>query len=86
MNSNLKIAVIGAGPSGITTIKNLVEAGYKNVTCFEMNDQVGGNWVYSEHAGNDDHENVSRGNHDAEKTDWIATEPTLDGGSDPPED
>ena len=51
MNSNLKIAVIGAGPSGITTIKNLVEAGYKNVTCFEMNDQVGGNWVYSETEG-----------------------------------
>ena len=42
-----KICVIGAGCSGITAVKNLVEKGLKNVVCFEQNDQVGGNWIYS---------------------------------------
>jgi cation diffusion facilitator CzcD-associated flavoprotein CzcO len=44
---NKRICVIGAGCSGITTIKNLVQAGIENITCFEQNDQIGGNWVYS---------------------------------------
>ncbi len=42
-----KIAVIGAGCSGITAVKNLIEMGLTNVVCFEQNDQIGGNWVYS---------------------------------------
>ena len=42
-----KICVIGAGCSGITAVKNLVEKGLKNVVCFEQNDQIGGNWIYS---------------------------------------
>ena len=44
---NPKVAVIGAGCSGITAIKNLLQAGIKDVVCFEKNDQIGGNWVYS---------------------------------------
>ena len=44
---NIKVCVIGAGCSGITAIKNLVQAGIKNITCFEQNDQIGGNWVYT---------------------------------------
>lgn len=43
-----KVCVIGAGCSGITAIKNLLQAGVKNVICFEQNDQVGGNWIYTE--------------------------------------
>lgn len=37
--------VIGAGPSGITTIKRLKEHGIP-YDCFEASDNVGGNWYY----------------------------------------
>ena len=50
MSDNLKIAIIGAGPSGITALKNLATNGF-DVTCFEMNDQIGGNWVYKDKTG-----------------------------------
>jgi len=43
-----KVAIIGAGCSGITAIKNLLQAGVKNITCFEQNDQVGGNWIFTQ--------------------------------------
>ncbi|MEP0710411.1 MAG: NAD(P)-binding domain-containing protein, partial [Algoriphagus sp.] len=42
-----KIAVIGAGPSGITALKNLIDQGF-NVVAFDRNSEVGGNWIYSE--------------------------------------
>jgi hypothetical protein len=42
------ICVIGAGPSGITAIKNLQEHGLTNITGFEKNNQIGGNWVFDE--------------------------------------
>ncbi|MEO0339577.1 MAG: NAD(P)-binding domain-containing protein [Bacteroidota bacterium] len=42
-----RVAVIGAGCSGITTIKNLLQAGIDDIVCFEQNDQVGGNWIYT---------------------------------------
>ncbi|RMF31131.1 MAG: monooxygenase [Bacteroidetes bacterium] len=41
------VAVIGAGCSGLTAIKNLLQAGVRQVVCFEKNDQVGGNWIYT---------------------------------------
>lgn len=48
MNQHLKkIAVIGAGPSGITALKNLLDEGLDAVA-FDRNDQVGGNWIFSE--------------------------------------
>lgn len=43
-----RVCVIGAGPSGIAAIKNLQEHGITNVTVFEKNNQIGGNWVYDE--------------------------------------
>ena len=43
-----RIVVIGAGCSGITSIKNLLQAGLTNIICFDQNDRVGGNWIYSE--------------------------------------
>ncbi len=43
-----KICVIGAGPSGITAAKNLIQQGLTNFTVFEKNSQLGGNWVYDE--------------------------------------
>jgi len=43
-----RICVIGAGPSGIAAIKNLQEQGLTDITVFEKNNQIGGNWVYDE--------------------------------------
>mgnify|MGYP006217604077 FL=1 len=42
-----KIAVIGAGPSGITALKNLLDQGIEAIA-FDRNEEVGGNWIYSE--------------------------------------
>lgn len=44
-----RICVIGAGCSGITTIKNLLQVGLYNLVCYEQNNQIGGNWVYAPH-------------------------------------
>lgn len=41
------VCVIGAGCSGLTSVKNLIQAGVENVVCFEKNDQVGGNWIFT---------------------------------------
>ena len=41
-----KVCVIGAGCSGITAIKNLIQAGVTDIVCYEKTDQIGGNWVY----------------------------------------
>lgn len=41
-----KIAVIGAGPAGISCAYYLAEKGYKNVTIFEKNQKPGGMLVY----------------------------------------
>lgn len=43
---SLRIAVIGAGPSGIAAIKNLRDAGFTDVTGFDRNAAVGGNWLF----------------------------------------
>jgi hypothetical protein len=40
-----RVAVIGAGSSGITAAKKLKDFGVP-FTCFEAGDRVGGNWVY----------------------------------------
>lgn len=42
-----RVCVIGAGPSGITALKNLLDEGLEAV-CYDRNDRVGGNWIYSE--------------------------------------
>ena len=42
-----RIAVIGAGCSGLAAVKMLLENGLTNLVCFEKNDRIGGNWVYS---------------------------------------
>ncbi len=39
----MKVCVIGAGPSGLTTIKQLLDENH-DVTCFDANDSVGGIW------------------------------------------
>ena len=47
----MRIAIIGAGCSGLTAIKNLVEAGLHDIVCFEQNHQIGGGWIYSTGTG-----------------------------------
>lgn len=41
------VAIIGAGCSGLTAIKNCLQAGINQVVCFEKGDQLGGNWVFT---------------------------------------
>jgi oxygen-dependent protoporphyrinogen oxidase len=50
-SKSLRIAVVGAGPSGLTAADTLSQLGYQNVTVFEKNDRVGGK-VYSLPNGN----------------------------------
>lgn len=45
-----KVCVIGAGPSGITAAKNLLDEGLE-VTVYDLGEEVGGNWVFSEKTG-----------------------------------
>ena len=42
----MKVCVIGAGPSGLTTIKQLLDEGHE-VRCFERGDNIGGIWQRS---------------------------------------
>ena len=42
-----KVCVIGAGPSGITAAKNLLDEGL-DVTVFDYGKEVGGNWVFND--------------------------------------
>ncbi len=41
---NQEVCVIGAGPSGITAAKNLLDAGL-HVTVYDFGKEVGGNWL-----------------------------------------
>ncbi|MGQ3890373.1 flavin-containing monooxygenase [Legionella sp. CNM-4043-24] len=43
-----KICIVGAGPCGLTTAKNLLQHGLNQITVFEKNHRIGGNWYYSE--------------------------------------
>lgn len=41
--SDLQVLVIGAGPSGLVTLKTLRQLGI-NATCVDRNERIGGNW------------------------------------------
>jgi cation diffusion facilitator CzcD-associated flavoprotein CzcO len=45
-----KVCIIGAGCSGFTTAKSLADKGIP-FDCFEMSDQIGGNWVFKNRNG-----------------------------------
>ncbi|MGB3800816.1 MAG: NAD(P)-binding domain-containing protein [Lewinella sp.] len=59
MDQSIKVAIIGAGCSGLAAVKNCVAKGLE-VVCYEANDDIGGNWLYSEQAG---HSSVSETTH-----------------------
>ncbi|MEE8058825.1 MAG: NAD(P)-binding domain-containing protein [Pseudomonadales bacterium] len=46
----MKVCVIGAGPSGLTTIKQLLDEGH-DVSCFEKNENIGGIWYRHDNDG-----------------------------------
>lgn len=46
-DTTARICIIGAGPSGITAAKNLLQAGLRNFVVYDRQDQVGGNWVFA---------------------------------------
>jgi len=46
MNQRKKVCVIGAGPSGITAAKNLLDQGL-DITVYDYGKEVGGNWVFN---------------------------------------
>ncbi|MBL8497131.1 monooxygenase [Nitrosomonas sp. JL21] len=56
----MRIAIIGAGCSGLTAIKNLLEAGLQDIVCYEQGGQIGGNWVYTATPG---HSSISHMTH-----------------------
>jgi cation diffusion facilitator CzcD-associated flavoprotein CzcO len=43
-----RICVIGAGPCGLTALKNLLQAGCRNVVCYEESSSIGGNWAFTD--------------------------------------
>ncbi len=45
---HFRVCVIGAGPTGLTTLKNLADAGICDVICHEAQDATGGIWVFSQ--------------------------------------
>jgi hypothetical protein len=48
----MRVCVIGAGPSGLTTIKQLLDEGH-NVQCYEKSNNIGGIWQRSANPGDD---------------------------------
>ncbi|PPK87214.1 cation diffusion facilitator CzcD-associated flavoprotein CzcO [Neolewinella xylanilytica] len=50
MDRVIRVAVVGAGCSGLAAVKNCLARGL-DVVCFEANDDIGGNWIYSEQPG-----------------------------------
>lgn len=50
--SPLKLAIIGAGPSGLVSARYAISYGH-DVTVFEQGDELGGNWGYTDRIGKD---------------------------------
>jgi len=50
MSTKLPVCVIGAGLSGLTSVKHLRDRGF-DVECFEIGSDIGGNWRYDNDSG-----------------------------------
>jgi hypothetical protein len=66
-NASPKVCIIGAGPSGITAAKNLLLEGISNLTVFEKNNKLGGNWLFDE---KNDHSSVYETTHIISSKRW----------------
>lgn len=49
----LKIAVVGAGPAGLSSAKHALDYNH-DVIVFEQNSKVGGLWDYTDEIGNNE--------------------------------
>lgn len=68
MNFNKKIVIAGAGPAGITMALELQKSGFKNITIYEMDSQVGGISKTFNYKGN----RIDIGGHRFfSKSDWV---------------
>src|SRR3974377_2047509 len=47
-SSKPRICIIGAGPSGLTALKNALVGDLRDVVVCEESDAIGGNWVFRE--------------------------------------
>lgn len=45
---HVRVCVVGAGPTGLTTLKNLLEASITDIVCHELQGETGGIWAFSE--------------------------------------
>ncbi|MHA2502494.1 MAG: flavin-containing monooxygenase [Candidatus Kariarchaeaceae archaeon] len=43
----MRVCVIGAGPSGITAVKHLLQVGLTDIVGYDANAEVGGNWIFT---------------------------------------
>ncbi|HMA47819.1 MAG TPA: NAD(P)-binding protein, partial [Frankiaceae bacterium] len=57
-----RVAIIGAGSSGIAGLKTLLDAGL-SVVAYEKSDRVGGNWVYGVYGNRDGMSSAYRSPH-----------------------
>jgi cation diffusion facilitator CzcD-associated flavoprotein CzcO len=48
LSKDRRICVIGAGPCGLTALKNVLQAGCRNVVCYEESSGIGGNWAFTD--------------------------------------
>ncbi|MBO0757138.1 MAG: NAD(P)-binding domain-containing protein [Bradyrhizobiaceae bacterium] len=48
--SGRSICVIGAGPCGLTAVKNLLAVSLNEVVCYDESDSIAGTWAFDEHA------------------------------------
>ncbi|MGH6771550.1 MAG: flavin-containing monooxygenase [Xanthobacteraceae bacterium] len=55
-----RICIVGAGPCGLTALKNVLAAGLRQVVCYDDSDAIGGNWVFRE---DPDHMSVYESTH-----------------------
>jgi cation diffusion facilitator CzcD-associated flavoprotein CzcO len=46
-----RVCVIGAGPCGLAALKNLLQAGCRDVVCYEESGGIGGNWAFTDDPG-----------------------------------
>ncbi len=47
----MRTCVIGAGPCGLTAVKNLLAAGVDDVVCYDEHTGIGGNWAFTDDPG-----------------------------------
>jgi cation diffusion facilitator CzcD-associated flavoprotein CzcO len=47
-NAGNRVCVVGAGPCGLTALKNLRAAGLHDLVCYDEGEAIGGNWVFDE--------------------------------------